>query len=102
MVVPSQGLYGPPFSLHHHCEQPVVGFVIPPSETMVNSDRRNETRLISILLSFYANYHSTAHAAASVADAYATNEYSSRLEIIQPDGAGSGSAGVHQNSVNRP
>jgi len=57
MVVPSQGLYGPPFSLHYQCEQAAVGIVIATSETMVNSDRRNEASLISILLSFYAKYH---------------------------------------------
>src|SRR6266545_7640150 len=55
MAVPSQGLYGPPFSLHHQCEQAVVGFVIATSETMVNSDRRNEARLIFILPSFHTS-----------------------------------------------
>src|SRR5215813_1084288 len=68
MVIPSQGLYGPPFSLHHQCEQAVVGFVIATSETMVNSDRRNEARIIFILLSFHTEYHATPHAAGSLAD----------------------------------
>jgi hypothetical protein len=68
MVIPSQGLYGSPFSLHYQCEQAVVGFVIATSETMVNSDRRNEARPISILLSFHTKRHSTAHAAGSLAD----------------------------------